>query len=94
MTSVLLDAGDGVTHVIPVYEGYILENSISRMNIAGRHLTSYLVKLLFKRGYAFNSTADFELVREIKEKFCFVAGDLDLERKLAKETTIHEREIR
>lgn len=42
------------------------------------------------RGYAFNSTADFELVREIKEKSCFASGDINLERKLAKETTIHE----
>lgn len=46
------------------------------------------------RGYAFNSTADFELVRELKEKYCFVCGDLALERKLAKETTIHEKEVR
>jgi actin-related protein 2 len=64
------------------------------MNIAGRHLTNYLIKLLFMRGYAFNSTADFELVREIKEKYCFVTGNLELERKLAKETTIHEKEVR
>lgn len=75
MTSILLDAGDGVTHCIPVVEGYV-QNNIGRMNIAGRHLTSYLIKLLFMRGYAFNSTADFELVREIKEKYCFVSGDL------------------
>lgn len=64
------------------------------MNIAGRHLTDYLVKLLFMRGYAFNSTADFEIVREIKESTCFVSGDLAVERKLAKETTIHETEVR
>ena len=46
------------------------------------------------RGYAFNSTADFELVRELKEKYCFVSGNLGLERKLAKETTVHEVEVR
>jgi len=46
------------------------------------------------KGYAFNSTADFELIREIKEKYCFVAGDLEVERKLAKETTIHEKDVR
>lgn len=76
MTSLLMDAGDGVTHCIPVVEGYIFSNQIGRMNIAGRHLTTYLVKLLSHRGYAFNSTADFELVREIKEKYCFVTGNL------------------
>ena len=46
------------------------------------------------RGYAFNSTADFETVREIKEDLCFVSGDLDMDRKLARETTCHEREYR
>lgn len=65
MTGTLLDAGDGVTHCIPVYQGFVLTNQVGRLNIAGRHLTSYLIKLLFARGYAFNSTADFELVREI-----------------------------
>jgi actin-related protein 2 len=45
------------------------------------------------RGYSFNSTADFELIRDIKEKLCFVSGDLLVDRKLAKETTIHEREF-
>jgi len=50
-------------------------------------VTNYLIKLLFLRGYAFNSTADFETVREIKEKFCFVSSDIDVDRKLCKETT-------
>ena len=39
------------------------------------------------RGYAFNSTADFETVREIKEKHCFVSHNIKMERKLASETT-------
>lgn len=66
-TALLLDAGDGVTHCMPVYEGFLLEQAALRLNIAGRHVTDNLVKLLFQRGYAFNSSADFELVREIKE---------------------------
>ena len=57
-------------------------------------MTDYLVKLLFMRGYAFNSTADFETVREIKERLCFVSGDLSMDRKLARETTCHEKEYR
>jgi len=76
MTSILLDSGDGVTHCIPVFEGFVQKTHIGRINIAGRHITNHLIKLLFLRGYAFNSTADFELIREIKEKYCFVAGDL------------------
>ncbi len=49
MTGTLLDAGDGVTHCIPVYQGFVLTNQVGRLNIAGRHLTSYLIKLLFAR---------------------------------------------
>ena len=49
--------------------------------------TQYLIKLLLLRGYTFNRTADFETVREIKEKFCYTGYDLPFEKKLAEETT-------
>jgi actin-related protein 2 len=75
-TALLLDSGDGVSHSVAVIEGNIIKTQVERMNIAGRHITTRLVKLLQMRGYNFNSTADFELVREIKEKMCFVSGDL------------------
>jgi actin-related protein 2 len=87
LTGVVLDSGDGVTHIVPVYEGYALPDKIKRLDIAGRHLTEYLIKLLLLRGYTFNRTADFETVREIKEKVCYVGYDLELEKKLALETT-------
>lgn len=75
-TGTVLDAGDGVSHVIPVYEGLIQKDCIGRLNVAGRSVTEYLIKLLMLRGYSFNSTADFELVREIKEKLCYVSINL------------------
>lgn len=46
-----------------------------------------MIKLLMLRGYAFNSSADFDTVRQIKEKLCYVASDINVERKLALETT-------
>jgi actin-related protein 2 len=46
-----------------------------------------LIKLLLLRGYAFNKTADYETVRQIKEKLCYVGYDLEQEIKLARETT-------
>ena len=61
-TGIILDSGDGVTHCIPIAYGYIIHPKIIRMDIAGRHITDYLIKLLQVKGYAFNSTADFELV--------------------------------
>ena len=60
--------------------------------MAGRHITKYLVKLMTLRGYAFNSSADFETVREIKEAKCFVSYDPIKDRKLANETTLLDQE--
>jgi len=51
-------------------------------------VTKYLIKLLQLRGYYFNRTADFETVRQIKEKVCYVGYDMEIERRLALETTI------
>jgi len=87
LTGVVVDSGDGVTHIVPVYEGFALPQSIRRLDVAGRHLTEYMIKLLLLRGYTFNRTADFEVVREIKEKVCYMGYDLELEKKLALETT-------
>jgi len=87
LTGVVVDSGDGVTHIVPVYEGFALPQSIRRLDVAGRHLTEYMIKLMLLRGYTFNRTADFEVVREIKEKVCYVGYDLELEKKLALETT-------
>ena len=88
-TGVVLDSGDGVTHVIPVAHNFLLHHQIKRLDIAGRHITNYLTKLLQIKGYAFNSTADFELIRELKEKYCFVSCDINSDRKLDQETTYY-----
>ena len=91
-TGVVLDSGDGVTHVIPVAHSYLLHHQIKRLDIAGRHITNYLTRLLQMKGYAFNSTADFETVREIKEKYCFVSCDIKSDRKLDLETSFYNSE--
>lgn len=88
ITGVVVDSGDGVTHVIPVFQGFELRQHTQRINIAGRNVTDYLIKLLFLRGYHFNRTADFETVRQIKEAVCYVGYDLEMENKLAQETTV------
>lgn len=88
LTGVVVDSGDGVSHVIPVYEGFALPHLTKRLDVAGRDVTKYLIKLLQLRGYYFNRTADFETVRQIKEKFCYVGLDVNQERKLALETTV------
>lgn len=59
-----------------MFEGIIETDAIRRLNVAGRHVTEYMIKLLMLRGYSFNSTADFETVREIKENLCYVSINL------------------
>ena len=88
-SGIILDSGDGVTHCIPISSGYLLHPFIKRLDIAGRHITEYLIRLLQIKGYAFNSSSDFESVREIKEKYCFVSCDIASDRKLDKETTYY-----
>ena len=80
-TGIVLDAGDGVSHAVPVFQGFAIPNSIRRIDVAGRDVTEHLQQLLRKSGRVFHTSAEKETVKDIKEKTGYVALDPTKEEK-------------
>lgn len=83
-TGVVLQSGDGVSHTVPIYGGYAIRHGIRRMNLGGKDITDYFLRLLTKRGYVLLTSAEREIVRDIKEKLNYVALDYDKEMNKSK----------
>ncbi|MGQ4915774.1 MAG: actin, cytoplasmic 2 [Candidatus Asgardarchaeia archaeon] len=83
-TGLVIDSGDGVTHIVPIFEGFAITHAIRRIDLGGRDITEFLRRLLRQRGYTLVTSAEREIVRDIKETLTYVALDPEKEWDLYK----------
>ncbi|KAK3090457.1 hypothetical protein FSP39_011997 [Pinctada imbricata] len=81
VSCIVLNCGDGVTDVVPVYDGHIMPGAIKRVDVGGRDLTENMMEMLTECGYCFSSTNEREIVREMKERLCYLALDIEEEKR-------------
>eukprot|EP00727_Mastigamoeba_balamuthi_P000800 m51a1_g10717 putative actin (1113) ;mRNA; r:219305-223208 len=90
-TGVVVSVGDSGAEIVPVYKGSLVLFAAQRVDVGGRALTDYLMKIMTERGYSFTTTCEREIVRDIKEKLCYVALDFEAELQAAAASSTLEK---
>ncbi|CAL5421222.1 unnamed protein product [Camellia sinensis] len=86
MTGVVVDIGDGATHVVPVADGYVIGSSIKSIPISGKDVTLFIQQLMQERGEHVPPEDSFEVARKVKETYCYTSSDI------VKEYNKHDKE--
>ncbi|KAK8310417.1 hypothetical protein V6Z12_D02G185200 [Gossypium hirsutum] len=86
MTGVVVDVGDGATHIVPVADGYVIGSSIKSIPIAGKDVTLFIQQLMRERGEKIPPEDSFEAARKVKEMYCYTCSDV------VKEFNKHDKE--
>jgi actin-related protein 3 len=76
MTGTVIDAGDGVTHIFPVCDGYVIGSCVKNIPLAGRDITNFTLQCLKDRGEKFPAADSNEIAARIKEKYGYVCQDV------------------
>eukprot|EP00735_Rhodelphis_limneticus_P008831 TRINITY_DN2311_c0_g1::TRINITY_DN2311_c0_g1_i1::g.20734::m.20734 TRINITY_DN2311_c0_g1::TRINITY_DN2311_c0_g1_i1::g.20734 ORF type:complete len:431 (+),score=120.23,sp/P53490/ARP3_ACACA/72.75/0.0,Actin/PF00022.14/5.5e-92,MreB_Mbl/PF06723.8/1.2,MreB_Mbl/PF06723.8/5.1 TRINITY_DN2311_c0_g1_i1:108-1295(+) len=76
LTGTVIDSGDGVTHVIPVADGYVIGSAIKHVPIAGSNITAFVQQLMRERGEPIPSELSFQVAKRVKEMYSYVCPDI------------------
>lgn len=72
VTGCVIDSGKDCTVSVPIYQGYEIKNAVRRIEVAGKHVTRQLNRILRQQGYIFHTTSEMEVVKEIKRNMCSI----------------------
>jgi actin-related protein 3 len=76
LTGTVIDSGDGVTHVIPVADGYVIGSCIKHIPLAGRTITTYIQQLMRDRKEPVPPEDSMEVAKRVKEMYSYVCPDI------------------
>ena len=76
-TKIIINLGENGTDFIPFFEGYPLPHAYKHLNLGGKEVTEYLMKLLSKSGDIYYKTINYKIAKDIKEKACYYSNNFN-----------------